>query len=147
MGGGYGGGVVCSEITDGRGGVGGGYKYNSVNGPAPVRKESEFGLTFRGSISRYVCMPRSARESQVILDTRRVPAEIINVSANEIWVIAKPQTQVVHAGEDTPGSGAMSAYTAFIAVDSSRKTTGDHGVTFAVPVPVPDGVRYDTTKP
>jgi Ca-activated chloride channel family protein len=39
----------------------------------------------------------------------------------------------------------MSAYTAFIAVDSSRKTTGDHGVTVAVPVPVPDGVRYDTT--
>ncbi|MHC4726985.1 MAG: VWA domain-containing protein, partial [Planctomycetota bacterium] len=41
--------------------------------------------------------------------------------------------------------GLMSAYTAFIAVDSSRKTTGDHGVTVVVPVPVPDGVRYDTT--
>jgi len=41
--------------------------------------------------------------------------------------------------------GLMSAYTAFIAVDSSRKTTGDHGVTVAVPVPVPDGIRYDTT--
>ena len=39
----------------------------------------------------------------------------------------------------------MSAYTAFVAVDSSRKTLGDHGVTIAVPVPVPDGVRYDTT--
>ena len=41
--------------------------------------------------------------------------------------------------------GLMSAYTAFLAVDSSRKTEGDHGVTVAVPVPVPDGVRYDTT--
>ena len=41
--------------------------------------------------------------------------------------------------------GLMSAYTAFVAVDSSRKTDGDHGVTVAVPVPVPDGVRYDTT--
>ena len=39
----------------------------------------------------------------------------------------------------------MSAYTAFVAVDSSRTTAGDHGVTVAVPVPVPDGVRYDTT--
>ncbi|MHC4593836.1 MAG: VIT domain-containing protein [Planctomycetota bacterium] len=39
----------------------------------------------------------------------------------------------------------MSAYTAFVAVDSSRQTSGDHGVTVAVPVPVPDGVRYDTT--
>ena len=41
--------------------------------------------------------------------------------------------------------GLMSAYTAFIAVDSSRQTIGDHGITVAVPVPVPDGVRYDTT--
>jgi len=39
----------------------------------------------------------------------------------------------------------MSSYTAFIAVDSSRKTEGDHGITVAVPVPVPDGVRYETT--
>ena len=39
----------------------------------------------------------------------------------------------------------MSAYTAFVAVDSSQRTAGDHGVSVAVPVPVPDGVRYDTT--
>ncbi len=39
----------------------------------------------------------------------------------------------------------MSAYTAFVAVDSSKTTAGDHGTTVAVPVPVPDGVRYDTT--
>jgi len=41
--------------------------------------------------------------------------------------------------------GLMSAYTAFLAVDSSQRTAGDHGTTVAVPVPVPDGVRYDTT--
>jgi len=39
----------------------------------------------------------------------------------------------------------MSAYTAFVAVDSSRQTAGAHGITVAVPVPVPDGVRYETT--
>ena len=39
----------------------------------------------------------------------------------------------------------MSDFTAFIAVDSSYRTQGDHGVSVAVPVPVPDGVRYDTT--
>jgi Ca-activated chloride channel family protein len=43
--------------------------------------------------------------------------------------------------------GLMSAYTAFIAVDSSRITEGDHGTTVAVPVPVPKGVNYDTTVP
>ena len=41
--------------------------------------------------------------------------------------------------------GLMSAYTAFIAVDSSQITVGDHGTTVNVPVPVPDGVRYETT--
>ncbi len=39
----------------------------------------------------------------------------------------------------------MSAYTAFVAVDTSHRTAGNHGVSVAVPVPVPQGVRYDTT--
>jgi len=38
----------------------------------------------------------------------------------------------------------MSNYTAFIAVDSSKRTKGDHGTTVNVPVPTPRGVRYDT---
>jgi Ca-activated chloride channel family protein len=41
--------------------------------------------------------------------------------------------------------GLMSAFTAFIAVDSSRVTAGDHGTIVPVAVPVPDGVRYETT--
>jgi Ca-activated chloride channel family protein len=41
--------------------------------------------------------------------------------------------------------GLMSDFTAFVAVDSSAKTQGDHGTTVAVPVPVPEGVRYETT--
>jgi Ca-activated chloride channel family protein len=41
--------------------------------------------------------------------------------------------------------GLMSSFTAFVAVDSTRRTAGDHGVTTPVAVPVPDGVRYDTT--
>jgi Ca-activated chloride channel family protein len=39
----------------------------------------------------------------------------------------------------------MSKFTAFVAVDSSRVTTGDHGVTVVQPVPVPAGVQYETT--
>jgi Ca-activated chloride channel family protein len=39
----------------------------------------------------------------------------------------------------------MSDYTSFVAVDASRQTEGDHGVTVHQPVPVPDGVLYDTT--
>ena len=74
-----------------------------------------------------------------------------------VWARKKIETLGSQATYDTdpdlPGEirqvaleyGLMSVYTAFIAVDSSRKTAGDHGVTVAVPVPVPDGVRYDTT--
>lgn len=39
----------------------------------------------------------------------------------------------------------VSAYTAFVAVDSAARTAGEHGTTVNVPVPVPDGVRYETT--
>jgi Ca-activated chloride channel family protein len=38
----------------------------------------------------------------------------------------------------------MSALTAFVAVDSMTKTEGAFGTTVSVPVPVPEGVRYDT---
>jgi Ca-activated chloride channel family protein len=41
--------------------------------------------------------------------------------------------------------GLMSEYTAFVAVDASKRTSGRFGTTVPVAVPVPDGVRYDTT--
>lgn len=41
----------------------------------------------------------------------------------------------------------MSAFTAFVAVDSLSQTAGTSGVTVGVPVPVPQGVRYETTVP
>ena len=39
----------------------------------------------------------------------------------------------------------VSNYTSFVAVDSSMRTPGGHGVTVRQAVPVPDGVRYETT--
>jgi Ca-activated chloride channel family protein len=41
--------------------------------------------------------------------------------------------------------GLMSQFTAFVAVDSSTQTAGTKGTTVAVPVPVPDGVKYQRT--
>ena len=41
--------------------------------------------------------------------------------------------------------GLMSDYTAFVAVDASRRTEGRHGTTVHQAVPVPKGVRYETT--
>jgi len=41
--------------------------------------------------------------------------------------------------------GLVSAYTAFVSVDSRIRTTGDQGTTVQVAVPVPDGVKYEMT--
>jgi Ca-activated chloride channel homolog len=41
----------------------------------------------------------------------------------------------------------MSPFTAFIAVDSSRRTEGSEATTVPVSVPVPEGVKYHTTVP
>jgi Ca-activated chloride channel family protein len=39
----------------------------------------------------------------------------------------------------------MSSFTSFVAVDSLTRTAGAYGTTVAVPVPVADGMRYETT--
>jgi Ca-activated chloride channel family protein len=41
--------------------------------------------------------------------------------------------------------GLMSPFTAFIALDATKQTEGTYGTGIPVPVPVPGGVRYDTT--
>jgi Ca-activated chloride channel homolog len=41
--------------------------------------------------------------------------------------------------------GILSEFTSFVAVDSAAKTEGGEGKTVAVPVVVPEGVRYETT--
>jgi Ca-activated chloride channel family protein len=39
----------------------------------------------------------------------------------------------------------LSQFTSFVAVDSTHRTEGWSGTTVPVPVPVPDGVKYETT--
>ena len=41
--------------------------------------------------------------------------------------------------------GLMSYFTAFIAVDASARTAGEEATTVPVTVPVPEGIRYETT--
>ncbi len=43
--------------------------------------------------------------------------------------------------------GLLSRYTAFVAVDSLTRTEGSFGTSVAVPVNMPDGVKYETTVP
>jgi Ca-activated chloride channel family protein len=59
---------------------------------------------------------------------------------------ANGRPDLVRAIRDTALEyGLMSQYTAFIAVDGSERTAGRYGTTVFQAVPVPDGVRYDTT--
>ncbi|MBE0542031.1 MAG: VWA domain-containing protein [Verrucomicrobia bacterium] len=60
--------------------------------------------------------------------------------------LLKPDAQLPdHIKQVALDYNLMSAYTAFIAVDSTRQTDGSEGVIVPVAVPVPEGVRYDTT--
>jgi Ca-activated chloride channel family protein len=66
----------------------------------------------------------------------------------ELSDFATSDPEAVYAGQAKQTAltfGLVSAYTSFLAVDASRRTEGGHGTTVAVPVPVPDGVRYETT--
>ncbi|TLN09685.1 VWA domain-containing protein, partial [bacterium] len=57
-----------------------------------------------------------------------------------------PKNDLVYQVRETAlAHNLVSDYTSFVAVDGSRRTQGDHGFTVNVPVPVPEGVRYDTT--
>ena len=67
--------------------------------------------------------------------------------------LARLQTSSGDANGDLAGAiratalehSLMSAYTSFVAVDASERTAGERGTTVNQAVPVPNGVRYDTT--
>ena len=67
--------------------------------------------------------------------------------------LARRQTRTGDADGDLAGAiratalehSLMSAYTSFVAVDASERTAGERGTTVNQAVPVPAGVRYDTT--
>ena len=91
-----------------------------------------------------------------------VPAKLGDTAATHrglpsVWArmkIADLADQATYENhEDLPGQikqvaldyGLMSAFTAFVAVDSTRQTAGKEGTTVPVAVPVPEGVKYETT--
>ncbi|HCA39446.1 MAG TPA: trypsin [Phycisphaerales bacterium] len=68
---------------------------------------------------------------------------IKDLSDRMIWSTEEGLQQKIQ--ETALAYNLASAFTSFVAVDSSRVTEGEHGTTVHVPVPVPSGVRYDTT--
>ncbi|MEN8126617.1 MAG: VIT domain-containing protein, partial [Planctomycetota bacterium] len=121
----------------------------------PVILTGKFSGTTDSAIRISGTVAGETRQVTIPIDTYDAAASHEGVAA--IW--ARKKIEQLAAFQMTTGDGdyaaqikdtalrygLMSSYTAFVAVDSSRKTEGDHGMTVAVPVPVPDGVRYDTT--
>jgi len=79
-----------------------------------------------------------------------------NPAIGTVWArmkVADLHDEAIYEGRDVMPDvkataleyGIMSEFTSFVAVDSTHITEGDHGTTVVVPVPVPEGVRYDTT--
>ena len=106
-------------------------------------------ITLRGKLA--------GREQRIDVPVRQADAPIAGSALAAVWARMKIADLADRAAyenaTDLPGQirqlalehGLMSDYTAFIAVDSLTRTSGDHGVSVAIPVPVPQGVRYDTT--
>jgi Ca-activated chloride channel family protein len=70
-------------------------------------------------------------------------AKLADLAEQSVWQVNNELPQ--QARQVALEYGLMSPFTAFLAVDSSAQTAGNSGVTLNVPVPVPDGVKYETT--
>jgi Ca-activated chloride channel homolog len=92
-----------------------------------------------------------------------IPATLTDAAAHQglpsIWarmkIAALADQSTYQSDLDLPGQikqvaldySLMSAFTAFVAVDSSHRTKGSEATTVPVAVPVPEGVKYNTTVP
>lgn len=111
---------------------------------------------YTGSLASNITITGRVGEQQMTftLPTRDAIEE--NPAIATVWArmkIADLHDEAIYEGRDVSTDvkqtaltyGLVSDYTSFLAVDSSRRTEGTRGTTVSVPVPVPDGVRYETT--
>jgi Ca-activated chloride channel family protein len=113
---------------------------------------------FQGDPGKAIRVTGKAGEGRIALD---VPVSLTEQQARgalpSVWArmkIADLSDEAIYEPHpELPGQikqlaldyNLMSAYTAFVAVDSSRRTEGTEGTTVPVPMPVPEGVKYKTT--
>jgi Ca-activated chloride channel family protein len=113
---------------------------------------------FRGDANAPIRLSGNAGGEQLQFEVPiAATASTTNTGLSSVWArmkIAKLAEQSTY--EPNPNWAAqikkvaldyslMSSFTAFIAVDSTRRTAGNQGTTVPVSVPVPDGVKYETT--
>lgn len=70
---------------------------------------------------------------------------IADLADRQTWM-ADPHAEIANEIKATALQHQLiSDYTSFVAVDGTQRTAGDHGTTVHQAVPVPAGVRYETT--
>jgi len=110
-----------------------------------------------GQTTLHVSGRAGGEETQLAIGVDSDAADAVHPALASVWArtkIADLDARATHEDARELGQqiktvaleyGLMSAYTAFVAVDSSARTAGDHGTTVVQPVPMPEGVPYDTT--
>lgn len=106
-------------------------------------------LTVRGRCGgKDVSVTAHAAAAESALARKAIPRVWARAKLTELAEAAVIQDRPVLAAETRKTAldySLLSAFTAFVAVDSSQRTAGTYGTTVPVPVPVPEGTRYDTT--
>ncbi|HEY5911618.1 MAG TPA: VIT domain-containing protein [Verrucomicrobiae bacterium] len=115
--------------------------------------------SFRATADTVIRVTGQAAGERIALE---IPARVTDPGASHkglpsVWARMKiadlAERSTYNPDKELPGQikqvaldyGLMSAFTAFVAVDSSRRTEGTEGTTVPVAVPVPEGVKYGTT--
>lgn len=94
---------------------------------------------------RYVVDAAAADEPKSGIPKIWARLRIADLVDRQAWEDSRRNELAVEIKDTALEYELVSDYTSFVAVDASRRTEGDFGVTVPQAVPVPDGVRYDTT--
>ena len=98
-----------------------------------------------GQRVEYVVVQGAGEDAHKFIPNVWARLRIADLADRQAWT-RDPHNELAGAIKSTALKyGLMSDYTAFVAVDASRRTEGKHGTTVYQAVPVPDGVRYTTT--
>ena len=98
-----------------------------------------------GQRVKYEVSRRGDKDAHAFIPNIWARLRIADLEDRQAWT-PDPHDELAGAIKKTALEyGLMSGYTAFVAVDASRHTEGKRGTTVHQAVPVPRGVRYETT--
>ena len=114
-------------------------KFNGEPGRPVIRGRAA------GQSVEQVVRQRGGEDAHAFIPNIWARLRIADLADRQAWT-QDPHNELAGAIKQTALEyGLMSDYTAFVAVDASSRTAGGHGTTVHQAVPVPKGVRYQTT--